>query len=284
MVHPERGTPNERRVVGFGPDPGDGVREGLEETMKTTFSALSILAWTAMLCAWGCDGGGGNAGSDADTDADADADTDTDADADADSDGDTDPPDTDIEGAYRQCDPANPDCPGGLSCITTLNDPLYGQCTRTCGGNDECPAPPDPEAMQVACNTANHVCYVLCGEYESVCPDWLQCYNLQMCVEPTANPGQGGPGDDCDVIEDCAGAPESATCVEGETSGMKYCSPLCDGTNSADPVCTEGLADAAAQCIPIGTGNTGFCMYFCGIMAPGSVCPGDLACAMGICQ
>ena len=229
-------------------------------------AALLLVAATACSSS---DGGGADSG------ADADADTDTDTDADADG---------GAGGAYAQCDPEDPDCPEGLSCITTLDDPLYGQCTRGCDGNEDCPAPPDPAAMQVACSTTNDTCYILCGAYESVCPEWLECYNLQMCVEPSATEGTGGPGDDCEVIEDCAGAPEEATCVEGESSGMQYCSPLCDSANPTDPACTEGLTDASAQCVAIGAGDAGICMYFCGVMAPGAVCPGDLTCAAGICQ
>ena len=249
------------------------------------FKLMALALALAAPC--GCDNGGraGSGDADADTDADSDSDTDadTDADADADTDADTDS-DTDVAGAYAQCDPEAPDCAEGLSCVTTLADPLYGQCTMGCEGNEECPPPPDPETMQVGCSEVNDTCYVLCGAYESVCPEWLECYNLQMCVEPSATEGTAGPGEDCDVIEDCAGAPEEATCVEGETSGMQYCSPLCDAANPSDPACTEGLAGASAQCLDIGAGDSGFCLYMCPPIAAGAVCPGDLACTGGICQ
>ena len=91
------------------------------------------------------------------------------------------------EGAYQQCDPAAQDpCPEPMDCVKGYDNAQYGQCLLGCDINEECPPPPDPATMQVACHQTQKVCLILCGAYQSECPAWLECFGQEMCLPPSS--------------------------------------------------------------------------------------------------
>ena len=80
-------------------------------------------------------------------------------------------------------------------------------------------------------------------------------------------------GQHCVESEECEG---EAICAEGKyTSG--HCTPICvDNTP-----CTDEAANVKGTCTPTGGMEGNICWFFCGFMADGGDCPGDLVCEGG---
>lgn len=179
------------------------------------------------------------------------------------------------EGAYQQCDPGVVgSCPSPMNCVKGYDDAQYGQCLLGCNINEDCPPPPDPATMQVACDENQKVCLILCGAFQSDCPDWLECYSQQMCLPPSTVTATKGPGEVCAGKDDCLG---DSDCIEG-SSGIPHCYPLCSPSVPND--CAAKAPGYQAQCQD--AGGFGFCMFTC---QGGVPCPGDLTCVAGtFCQ
>ncbi len=179
------------------------------------------------------------------------------------------------EGAYQQCDPAVPNaCPEPMACVKGYDNAQYGQCLIACNENKDCPPPPDPTTMQVACHEQEKVCLILCGAYQSECPAWLECFGQQMCLPPSSVTATKGPGEICAGKDECVG---DSDCIEG-SSGIPHCYPLCDPNVPND--CANKAPGYQAQCQ--NAGGFSFCMFTC---QGGVPCPGDLTCVAGVfCQ
>lgn len=187
-------------------------------------------------------------------------------------------PDADIplpEGAYQQCDPAAQNaCPEPMDCVKGYDNAQYGQCLLGCNINEDCPPPPNPATMQVACHATQKVCLILCGAYQSECPAWLECFGQEMCLPPSSVTATKGPGEVCAGKDECIG---ESDCIEG-SSGVPHCYPLCDPSVPND--CATKAPGYQAQCQD--AGGFGFCMFTC---QGGVPCPGTLECvAMTFCQ
>lgn len=179
------------------------------------------------------------------------------------------------EGAYQQCIPgASGACPEPMDCVKGYDNAQYGQCLLGCNENDDCPPPPDPATMQVACDEKQKVCLILCGAFQSECPDWLECYSQQMCLPPSTVTATKGPGEVCAGKDECLG---DSDCIEG-SSAIPHCYPLCDPSVPND--CATKAPGYQAQCQD--AGGFAFCMFTC---SGGVPCPGDLTCVAGtFCQ
>ncbi len=185
--------------------------------------------------------------------------------------------DTLIAGAYQQCDPAvSSSCPDGLECVKGYDDAQYGQCTKTCAEDGDCPPPPDPVTMQVACNTAESYCLILCGAHPSVCPDWLECFGMEMCLPPSSVVPTKGPGAICEGKNECIGDPAAVDCISGQ-SGVGHCYPICDPNVPDD--CANKAPGTSSVCTS--AGSFYFCMFDCKNSIP---CPGDLECVWTFCE
>ncbi len=168
-------------------------------------------------------------------------------------------------GAYEPCNDPE-DCEQAYQCIKLVTEPQYGQCTRTCAQDTDCPA--SPAGNPVACHPTEHVCLSLCGVHGGTCPDWLACTAHEMCLEPSNVVASKGPGEHCTGSDECL---DDAECVEGQYTAA-YCAPLC--TTNDD--CSVASPGSVGQCANAGAFS--FCMFFCGIMANGAPCPGDMVC------
>ena len=181
------------------------------------------------------------------------------------------------EGAYQQCTPGAADaCPDGLECVKGYDDAQYGQCTKTCAEDTDCPPPPDPTTMQVACNTTESYCLILCGAHPSVCPDWLECFGMEMCLPPSSVVPTKGPGETCVGKDECIGDPSMVDCISGQ-SGIGHCYPICDPNVAND--CANKAPGTSAVCTS--AGSFYFCMFDCKNSIP---CPGDLNCVWTFCE
>ncbi|MFW5740831.1 MAG: hypothetical protein ACOC1F_10750 [Myxococcota bacterium] len=176
-------------------------------------------------------------------------------------------------GIYGVCHTPG-DCAVGLTCTTVVQDPEYGQCTHDCVDDADCE--PSPSGNPVACQPEAGICISLCGVHGGNCPAGLVCTAHEYCLEPSGVEATKGPGEHCSGKAECLG---DAECVEGENTSA-YCAPLC--TTNED--CTAAAPGHVGQCIEAG-GMFNFCMFFCGMMANGAPCPGDLVCeANTICR
>lgn len=168
----------------------------------------------------------------------------------------------DSSGAYSVCH-ANTECPPDLKCVTVRSNPLSGWCTKNCTQDDECPQ--SPTNNPVGCHEG--ICVSLCGVYGGVCPPGLVCVAMEFCLEESGTQATKGPGETCGETAECI----DAECVEGENTGP-YCAPYC--TSDAD--CSTAAPGSVGTCAA--SGSLQFCMYFCGMMAGGAPCPGDMWC------
>lgn len=169
-------------------------------------------------------------------------------------------------GIYGVCSTPT-ECEVGLTCVTVVNEPEYGQCTHDCVDDSDCA--PSPSGNQVACHPQAKICLSLCGVHGGECPDGLVCTAHEVCLEPSGVEATKGPGEHCSGTAECLG---EAECVEGENTSA-YCAPLCD-TNED---CSVAAPGHSGQCMNV-SGVFSFCMFFCGMMAGGATCPGDLVC------
>lgn len=179
--------------------------------------------------------------------------------------------DNTIAGAYTKCDPAVQDsCNTPLSCTKGYDAAQYGQCLKQCAKDEDCPPPPDPSTMQVACNTKEGYCLILCGAHPSVCPDWLQCFGMEMCLPPSSVIPTKKAGETCVGKDECIGDPSAVDCISGQ-SGVGHCYPICNPNVPND--CSNKAPGFQAQCTS--AGSFYFCMFNC---QNGFKCPGDLTC------
>ncbi|MBI5535830.1 MAG: hypothetical protein HY898_24135 [Deltaproteobacteria bacterium] len=168
-------------------------------------------------------------------------------------------------GPYEPC--STPDaCQAGYKCVTTVTDPEYGQCTKDCGADTDCPA--SPSGNGVGCHPDTKICYSLCGVHGGTCPDGLVCTAQEFCLEPSLTVPTKGPGEHCIGSAECK---DGAECVQGEYTAA-YCAPKCQ----KDEDCTTAAPGSKGTCTDAGTFT--FCMYYCGMMAGGAKCPGDMVC------
>ena len=176
-------------------------------------------------------------------------------------------------GVYAPCHTPD-ECQQGLSCVTVVQQPAHGQCTHDCVSDDDCEA--SPSGNQVGCHPQVKICLSLCGVYGGECPPGLVCTAHEFCLEPSNVQATKGPGEHCVGAAECVG---EAECVEGENTSA-YCAPLC----STNEDCAAAAPGHVGQCINA-SGMFSFCMFFCGMMAGGAPCPGDLVCeANSICR
>jgi hypothetical protein len=171
--------------------------------------------------------------------------------------------------AYGACD-STEQCQPGYTCETYREDPLYGQCTRRCVSETDCP--PAPAESSVGCSSEHGTCFVLCGIHEGECPEWLECVAYELCMEPVSTVADKGPGELCSDEAECMG---DAECVALGDSPA-YCAPLC----TIDEDCAEAAAGSAGMCQDAGL--FAFCMFQCRPFAAAE-CPGDLLCVFGLC-
>ncbi|MFO8071073.1 MAG: hypothetical protein R6V85_04285 [Polyangia bacterium] len=243
--------------------------------MKTAFELLLVLAGlaAAAACSSGSSGespaGGADADTDADSDADTDADSDTEADADADTDADTDAGEL---GPYEACESSS-ECQPDLDCVSGYAEALYGQCLAECSSNEDCPPPPDPETMQVGCHPEEGLCLILCGSYDSECPEWLECVAWEMCLPPSGEEATQEFGEECSGAAQCLG---EADCVEF-SSGVGHCYPLCEVQQDCDQI----SPDYTSTCTSFGPAS--ICLFDCPMGGGPDDCPGDLTCQFGLC-
>ncbi len=174
------------------------------------------------------------------------------------------------ERAYSRCD-TDADCPAGLRCLTGRNNPLYGQCTRPCLSEADCPL--SPYGNGVVCQY--EMCVMTCGVQGGDCPDWLECVSQQYCLEPVSTQSELGPGESCRESAECV---QPAECVEGEFT-QAYCAPLCE----SDADCLAAAPEASGICSAVG-GSFNFCIFYCGMMGQNKPCPGDLVCEAVVCR
>lgn len=170
---------------------------------------------------------------------------------------------------YGPCD-STVQCQPGTTCETYREDPLYGQCTRRCTSEVDCPAA--PVESSVGCSSEHGTCFILCGIHEGECPEWLECVAYELCMEPVSTVADKGPGELCSDEAECMG---EAECVALGDSPA-YCAPLC----TLDEDCAEAAPGSAGMCQDAGL--FAFCMFQCRPFAAAE-CPGDLICAFGLC-
>lgn len=168
-------------------------------------------------------------------------------------------------GPYGPCT-TDTECQAPYTCSKPFSDLAYGQCTRTCSTDADCPA--SPSANQVGCHPDAKTCLSLCGAYGGACPVGLVCTAQQFCLPPSTTTATKGPGEHCTGSAECL---DDAECVEGEYT-KAYCAPLCQ-TNED---CSKAAPGSSGQCTDATTFK--FCMFFCGMMANGATCPGDMVC------
>ncbi len=88
-----------------------------------------------------------------------------------------------------------------------------------------------------------------------------------------ALPGTKKMGEHCVEDEECEG---DAICAEGEYTSA-HCSPVCTDNTP----CIDEAANVKGTCTPVGGFEGNICLFFCGFMADGADCPGDLICVGG---
>lgn len=175
------------------------------------------------------------------------------------------------EAMYTKC-MSEADCPEGNICLKVRNNPLWGQCTIPCHGNDVCP--PAPHGNPTACWGEHDVCISLCDIHGGTCPDWLECIGMELCLEQADIDATKGPGERCGETAECVG---NAECISGEVTEAS-CFPLCN----SDADCVAAAPDAYAMCT--NAGSFSFCMFYCGFMGQGKDCPGDMFCEAVVCR
>jgi len=182
--------------------------------------------------------------------------------------------------AYGQC-AVDGDCPEGLVCDVPYADAKYGFCSRQCNNDAECPASTlaipqgchkEPEALLGWCTS-------LCGVNNggsTTCEDWLQCVASQWCLPPSSTIPTKGPGEACTGGAECL----SGDCVEGQST-RAHCALKC----TSDAECAGPDGAWKGTCITAGGLPYNFCLWTCGMMGGGAVCPGQLQCVgMSVCQ
>jgi len=88
-----------------------------------------------------------------------------------------------------------------------------------------------------------------------------------------APPGTKKMGEHCLESVECEG---EAICAAGEYTSA-HCTPVC--TDNAP--CIDEANNVKGSCTPVGGFEGNICMFFCGFMADGGDCPGDLVCQGG---
>jgi len=175
------------------------------------------------------------------------------------------------EAMYTKC-MTESDCPDGYVCLKVRDNPLWGQCTIPCQGNDTCP--PAPHGNPTACWGDHNVCISLCDIHGGTCPEWLECIGMEVCLEHADIAAVKGPGERCNETAECAG---NAECISGEVTEAS-CFPLCN----SDADCAAAAPDAYGMCTS--AGSFAFCMFYCGFMGQGKDCPGDMWCEAVVCR
>lgn len=195
--------------------------------------------------------------------------------------GSTDEGQTVAAGPYGQCD-VDGECNSdgsGLECFK-FPDGKFGYCTKGCTENTDCPESPtlNPVGCQKDEGQTNGTCVSLCGAVgnENPCPPWLDCVSSQFCLPPSTTIATKEVGEACTGPAECL----SGECIEGQATRAH-----CAGKCVTDADCKGPEGNWSGTCTA-GAGLTyNFCIYMCGMMASGAVCPGDLECVgMSVCQ
>lgn len=162
------------------------------------------------------------------------------------------------------------DCRAGAQCLLTDDDGLGGACVEFCDD-------------QMGCSSANAICSVYnngslplcldrCDPLVQDCPDGQGCFQGPaqdfICFKVSADPGEGGPGQDCAFVNQCqAGnlclAPDAVQGCDPGNSGC--CSPICEISGGGsecgnmesctpvfDPPVPPGYADVGVCSLPTG--------------------------------
>ena len=88
--------------------------------------------------------------------------------------------------------------------------------------------------------------------------------------------GSKGVGEHCTDGIECA---DEMICASGEYTSA-HCTPVCDSTEQ----CNAAAPPARGQCVPVGGFDGNICLWFCGMLAEGADCPGDLSCEVAACR
>ena len=88
--------------------------------------------------------------------------------------------------------------------------------------------------------------------------------------------GSKGVGEHCTDGKECA---DEMICASGEYTSA-HCTPRCDSTEQ----CNAAAPPAKGQCVPVGGFDGNICLWFCGMLADGADCPGDLSCEVAACR
>lgn len=182
--------------------------------------------------------------------------------------------------AYGRCT-GDVQCPEGLVCDLPYADAAYGFCTKQCNIDGECPAStlPIPQGCHKEDGALSGWCTSLCGVNaggSTTCEDWLQCVASQWCLPPSTTVPTKGPGEACTGGAECL----SGDCVEGQST-RAHCALKC----TSDDECAGPHGLWKGTCVTAGGLPYNFCIWMCGMMAAGAICPGELACVgMSVCQ
>jgi hypothetical protein len=195
--------------------------------------------------------------------------------------GSTDEGQTVAAGPYGQCD-VDGECNSdgsGLECFK-FPDSKFGYCTKGCTENSDCPQSPtlNPVGCQKDGGQTTGTCVSLCGAVgnENPCPPWLDCVSSQFCLPPSTTIASKEVGEACTGPAECL----SGECIEGQAT-RAHCAGKCVTNDD----CKGPEGKWSGTCTAGGGLSYNFCIYMCGMMASGAVCPGDLECVgMSVCQ
>lgn len=150
------------------------------------------------------------------------------------------------DGKYTGID----NCAVGNICLLTDDEGAGGVCVEFCDTNDACPD--TPTANCVVYNDGSlPICLGSCDPLLQDCPEGQGCYNsagdLFVCFKESAMPGEGGPGDECQYINQCQ---KGGFCAA--TAAVANCPPNSSGC--CTPFCPvsggNGPCQAGEECTP----------------------------------
>lgn len=141
------------------------------------------------------------------------------------------------DGKYTGID----NCDVGTLCMLTDEEGKGGVCVEFCDTSDGCPQ--TPTANCVVYNDGSlPICLGSCDPIVQDCQDGQGCYNsagdLFVCFKESAMVGEGGPGDECQYINQCqkggfCAAAGSVTGCPPMSTGC--CTPFCPVSGGNDP-------------------------------------------------
>jgi hypothetical protein len=135
------------------------------------------------------------------------------------------------------------DCDAGLICLLTDDNGEGGVCVEFCGPNDTC-----PDTNNASCNVYNDgalpICLANCDPLIQDCPNGQGCYNSAgnnfVCFVTTADPGEGGVGDECAYLNQCQ--PGNICLTQAAVQGCAFescCNPYCAVSDGGVGVCQD---------------------------------------------